>query len=88
VVSVTPPAATRPNMPDPKLFPYLSRRLAFNVNQNEGPDVDAATAMLALGQSHTIFNPTHHSLIYPVSTASSHKKHLHANEEQEEQDSG
>lgn len=40
-----------PNLPDPKLFPFLSRRLAFN--NVEGPDVevDAATAMLALGQS-------------------------------------
>ena len=74
-------------MPDPKLFPYLSRRLAFNISQNEGPDVDAATAMLALGQSHTMFNPTQHSLMCPTSTTS-HKKHLHANDPREEQDSG
>lgn len=40
-----------PNLPDPKLFPFLSRRLAFS--NVDGPDVevDAATAMLALGQS-------------------------------------
>jgi len=86
VVLVTPAAVTRPNMPDPKLFPYLSRRLAFDVSQNEGPDVDAATAMLALGQSHTIFNPSHHPLIYPATTAS-HNKYFHANEQQKEEDS-
>lgn len=35
------------NVPDPQLFPFLTRRLA--VGTIEGPDVDAATAMLALG---------------------------------------
>ncbi len=38
------------NLPDPKLFPFLSRRLAYNNNGGD-PDVDAATAMLALGQA-------------------------------------
>lgn len=37
------------NLPDPKLFPFLSRRLAYNGGGD--PDVDAATAMLALGQA-------------------------------------
>ena len=77
------PSPNRRNMPDPKLFPYLSRRLAFNVDHNhvDGPDadVDAATAMLALGQSHPVFhtNPTKHSLVHP---SASPKKHLYANE--------
>lgn len=42
------------NLPDPKLFPFLSRRLAFN--NSEDPDVSAAKAMLSLGQSHLMNN--------------------------------
>lgn len=37
------------NLPDPELFPFLTRRLAVSGKTVEGPDVDAATAMLALG---------------------------------------
>ena len=41
----------RSNIPDPTLFPYLSRHLASNSDLRDSPDVDAATAMLALGQT-------------------------------------
>ena len=53
-------SSARSNLPDPKLFPFLSRRLApygsqappsSSASGPDGPDVDAATAMLALGQS-------------------------------------
>ena len=50
--SKTPPSPSlRSNVPDPKLFPYLSRRLA-NSGADNCHDVDAATAMLALGRCH------------------------------------
>lgn len=45
----TPTPIRSSNVPDPKLFPYLSRRLA--INSSACSDVDAATAMLALGDT-------------------------------------
>lgn len=44
------------NLPDPKLFPFLSRRLAFNSIEDPDVEVDAAKAMLSLGQSHLVNN--------------------------------
>ena len=44
------------NLPDPKLFPFLSRRLAFNSMEDPDVEVNAAKAMLSLGQSHLVNN--------------------------------
>jgi hypothetical protein len=44
------------NLPDPKLFPFLSRRLAFNTIEDPDVEVNAAKAMLSLGQSHLMNN--------------------------------
>jgi hypothetical protein len=44
------------NLPDPKLFPFLSRRLAFNTIADPDVEVNAAKAMLSLGQSHLMNN--------------------------------
>lgn len=44
------------NLPDPKLFPFLSRRLAFNSTEDPDVEVSAAKAMLSLGQSHLMNN--------------------------------
>lgn len=44
------------NLPDPKLFPFLSRRLAFSAVEDPDVEVNAAKAMLTLGQSHLMNN--------------------------------
>lgn len=51
-------SSVRPNanLPDPKLFPFLSRRLACSSTEDPDVEVNAAKAMLSLGQSHLINN--------------------------------
>ena len=58
--TVSPPSLSsvrsNANLPDPKLFPFLSRRLAFNTIEDPDVEVNAAKAMLSLGQSQPIIN--------------------------------
>ena len=59
-VTITKPSSSsvrsNVNLPDPKLFPFLSRRLAFNTVEDPDLEVNAAKAMLSLGQSHLTNN--------------------------------
>ncbi|KAI9559351.1 hypothetical protein GHT06_016140 [Daphnia sinensis] len=58
--TISPPSSSsirsNANLPDPKLFPFLSRRLAFNTVEDPDVEVSAAKAMLTLGQSHVMNN--------------------------------
>lgn len=58
--TISPPSSSsirlNANLPDPKLFPFLSRRLAFNTVEDPDVEVSAAKAMLTLGQSHMMNN--------------------------------
>ena len=59
-INTTPPPSnvmrSSVNLPDPKLFPFLSRRLAFNTTEDPDVEVNAAKAMLSLGQSYPIIS--------------------------------